>query len=224
MNRPTHVPNHPDEDQASLWAARLDGGVLSKPEQAELDASTINAYTSASEYTRPMMPMPSLDATWRAAVSRLQSQVSDPDAELLFEPEALDDFLALVQAIEHSEPRFLRQTGFPNDFDADFRVLLAKVEDELRADRSYRERQSYDGEADASFSLAASIKRLCGAVPDITEAARSTISDLTLNANRCRERYNEMEEEEGEDDPAPNEDYHSASNETFNIDSVFADL
>ena len=37
MSPTDKIPN-PAEEMASLWAARLDGGVLSKPEQAELDA------------------------------------------------------------------------------------------------------------------------------------------------------------------------------------------
>lgn len=38
MNRPAHIPNHPDEDQASLWAARLEGSVLTPADRAELDS------------------------------------------------------------------------------------------------------------------------------------------------------------------------------------------
>jgi hypothetical protein len=35
-----------------------------------------------------MVPMPALEASWRAAVSRLQSQIFDDAAEFLFQPEA----------------------------------------------------------------------------------------------------------------------------------------
>lgn len=38
MNRPTHVPDPAAEEQASLWAARLEGSNLSDCDRAELDA------------------------------------------------------------------------------------------------------------------------------------------------------------------------------------------
>jgi transmembrane sensor len=38
MNRPTYVSDPADEEQASLWAARLEGSVLSDAGRAELDA------------------------------------------------------------------------------------------------------------------------------------------------------------------------------------------
>src|SRR5207245_7935904 len=82
-------------------------------EQIEPYASAINAYSAASEYTSPIVPMPALEPSWRAALSRLQSQVADADSEFLFEPEALDDFLAVVDAIENSEPRLVLRVGLP---------------------------------------------------------------------------------------------------------------
>ena len=38
MNRPTQVPDPSAEDQASLWAARLEGSMLTPADRAELDA------------------------------------------------------------------------------------------------------------------------------------------------------------------------------------------
>ena len=38
MNRPPHIPDHAAEDRASLWAARLEGSVLSASDRAELEA------------------------------------------------------------------------------------------------------------------------------------------------------------------------------------------
>jgi hypothetical protein len=196
-------------------------------EQVELDAPAINAYSAASEYTSPIVPMPSLEPAWRAALSRMQSQVRDPDADFLFDPGALDDFLALVEAIKNAEPRLLRRLGFPEDLDDDFKALLVRVDGELQTKRTYSDRDSYDGEADASFGLAASLNRLRQAAPEIGEVARSTISSLTLNANRCRQKYEELDEKEEEDEKDEStayEEFRSGSDDAFDINAVFLDL
>jgi hypothetical protein len=193
-------------------------------EQVELSSSAINAYSNASEHTSPLVPMPALEPTWRAALSRLQAQVADPDGDFLFWPAPLDDFLAIIEAIENSEPRLLRRIGFPRNLDADFRALLTKINDELDVDRTYRERESYDGEADASFGLATSLDRLREVVPEIQEASGSTINRLKLNANRCRERYKELDEQQDGDDSTDHEQYHVSSHDSFDINSVVLDL
>jgi hypothetical protein len=192
-------------------------------EQTELDAAAIEAFSAATEYTSPMVPMPALEATWRAAVSRLRSQASEPDLPFLFWPEPLDDFLAIVQAIKESEPRLLHRMGFPNALDEDLKTLLEEIDAELRDPQSYDDRDSYDGEASASFGLATSLNRLCAVAPSIEGAATETIKNLTVNANRCRQKYAELEEDEDEDDSSY-ESHRSSSDAAFDINSVFVDL
>jgi hypothetical protein len=53
--------------------------------------------------------------------------------------------------------------------------------------------------------------------------AKSTINRLTLNANRCRKKYAELEDKE-EDDGTPSEEDQSPPDEAFDINSVFVDL
>ena len=64
-------------------------------EQIELDAPTITSYAIASERTSPMEPMPALEASWHAAVERLQRKIRDDESDFLLEAGSLDDLLVL---------------------------------------------------------------------------------------------------------------------------------
>ncbi len=193
--------------------------------QVVLNASAISGYAAASERTSPMEPMPGLEATWQAAHRSLRRQVEDVDSDFLFEYSALDEFLSLVEEIRKSEPRLLRRLKFPEGLDEDFQALLTRVDQELERHRSYSpDKDGYDSEADASFGLAASLKRLEKAAAGIEEAAKRRISNLTLNANRCREKYQQLELDEQGDYSAEREEHRLRSSEPFDVDSVFVDL
>jgi len=196
-------------------------------DQVELSASAIGAYAAASERTSPMEPMPALERTWQASLDCLRRQVEDIYCDFLFEYEALDEFLSVVEEIRNSEPRLLRRLKFPEDLEGDLEALFSRVDQTLKCDRSYTaEKDGYDSEAHASFSLAASLKRLQEAVPNTEEAAKPRITSLTLNANRCREKYQEFEAEEAEqnDYSAMQQERRLRSSEPFDVDSVFVDL
>jgi hypothetical protein len=195
--------------------------------QVALSASAINAYAAASERTSPMEPMPALEATWQATLHALAQQVNDEDSDFLFEFSALDEFLSLVDEIRQSEPRFLRHLKFPGALEGEFDALLSRIDRELEFRRSYHpEADGYDSEANASFGLAASLRRLHQAVPTTEEAVKPRLTNLTLNANRCRQRYEELEAEasEGNGGPDVDEDYHVRSTEGFDVNSMFVDL
>src|SRR5260370_23997149 len=174
-----------------------------------------------------MEPMPGLERTWQASLECLRRQVEDNDSDFVFEYEALDEFLSVGEEIRNSEPRLLHRLKFPGSLEGDFEALFWRVDQTLKDDRSHSpEKDGYDSEAHASFSLAASLKRLQGAVPNIEEAAKSRIASLTLNANRCREKDQELEAEESEQHQysAMQEEHRLHSSEPFDVDSVFADL
>jgi hypothetical protein len=195
--------------------------------QVELSATAIGAYATASERTSPMEPMPALDATWKAAVESLAQQIADEDFDFLLEYSALDEFLFLVDEIRKSEPRFIRRQRFPESLEGTFETLLSRIDRELDSDRSYsNEKDGYDSEADASLALAASLGRLAEAAPNIDAAAKQRITSLTLNANRCRNKYQELEAEEAEPDGDfdMGEARHSPSSQLFDIKSFFVDL
>lgn len=169
--------------------------------------------------------MPSLEASWKAALRRLESQLGDDDTDFLFEAGSLDELLSVVEAIQNSEPRLLRRVNFPEGLDSEVEELLSRVDRELNTYRSYGGKEGYDSEADASFSLAASLKRLDAAVSDLEKPVKARIDRLTMHANVCREKYDELkrEDSEEEDSTAPDE-YRAQPEEPFNIDSVFVDL
>jgi hypothetical protein len=194
--------------------------------QAKLDASAIRAYAAASERASPMEPMPSLEKSFQEALQNLIAEAADHDSDFLFEYSALDEFLAVVEEIRKSEPRLLRRINFPEGLKEVFEAVLARVDEELESDRSYESPDIYDSEADASFGLAASLKDVAKLLPSIRKGAKSRIRDLTSNANRCRERYNEIESEaaDGEDYSAMREEHHLASGDAFDIQAVFVDL
>jgi hypothetical protein len=95
----------------------------------------------------------------------------------------------------------------------------------LAYDRDWDDKDGYDSEADASFALAASLRRLQGIVNTIEGAANSRIERLTSNANRCRAKYEALinEDEEGEHS-AMGEEHRLRSSEPFDVSAVFADL
>ena len=194
-------------------------------DQVELDASAINAYAAASERASPMEPMPALEASWHAAVQRLQFQLGSDEVDFLFEVESLDEFLSVVEAIQNSEPRLLRRVNFPGGLDNEVEALLARVDRELNSDRFYTDKDGYDSEADASFSLAASLNRLDSLVSHLEKPVKSRIDKLNQNANRCRAKYADLESEEAEEEDSTRyKEYQARSEEPFNIEAVFVDL
>jgi hypothetical protein len=195
-------------------------------EQVALSALAVSAYATASERTSPMEPMPALEVTWQGARESLTQQVKDEDSNFLFDCSTLDEFLSLVEEIANSEPRLLRRVNFPAGLEADFEALLARVDRDLASDRDWMEKDEYDSEADASLSLAASLKRLQRVAPSTKEAAKSAIEPLTARANRYREKYQALkDEEEGVGDYSQmREEQRLRSSEPFDVDSVFVDL
>ena len=194
-------------------------------DQVELDASAINAYAAASERASPMEPMPALEASWHAAVQRLQFQLGSDEVDFLFEVESLDEFLSVVEAIQNSEPRLLRRVNFPGGLDNEVEALIARVDRELNSDRFYTDKDGYDSEADASFSLAASLNRLDSLVSHLEKPVKSRIDKLNQNANRCRAKYADLESEEAEEEDSTRyKEYQARSEEPFNIEAVFVDL
>jgi len=191
--------------------------------QIELTATAVNAYAAASELTSPMEPMPALERTLQAATSSLKRQVQDESLDFLFEYEPLDEFLSVVDAIRKSEPRLLHRLRFPDGLEQDFEALLARVDQELKNDRTWTEKDAYDSEADASFGLAASLDLLAGAVPDILEAVKQRTEGLKRNANSCREKYLEFSDDT-DDYSAAHKDRDLRSIEPFDVASVFVDL
>src|SRR5438132_3139569 len=64
--------------------------------------------------------MPRLDLTWRGQEAALRAALCGPRAQRSFSAaQALDDFTEVVSVIKESEPRLLRQYGFPADYETD---------------------------------------------------------------------------------------------------------
>ncbi len=191
-----------------------------------LDAAAISAYATASERTSPMEPMPQLETTWQSALQSLRRQVEDVESDFIFQYSGLDEFLSLVEEIKKSEPRLFRRVNFPETLDGDIEALLARIDQALKDRPYYSEKDEYDSEADASLGLAKSLKRLQEIVPSSLDIVKLRVSTLTLNANRCREKYFELDEEDGErtDYLSIREDHRLRSTEPFDINAVFVDL
>jgi hypothetical protein len=131
--------------------------------------------------------------------------------------------LDLHATIERFEPRVIRQVDFPASYAELWSTLLDRVEYELRADRSYGDVDGYDSEADATFSLAASLERL-GQLVNIQERITPLATRLALHANRCRERHEELRDHEGEDGSDSVEYPRSSDYRSEDIAAVFVDL
>jgi hypothetical protein len=161
--------------------------------RAKLNASAIRAYAAASERTSAMEPMPVLDASFQEALQNLTRQAIDEESDFLFEYSDLDELLSMVEEIRKSEPRLLRRLNFPESVYETFQAVLARVDEALKLDRDYDSPDGYDSEADASFGLAASLKRLANLAPRVRKTAELKIEKLTSNARRCRYEYEEYE-------------------------------
>jgi hypothetical protein len=194
-------------------------------EQAELDSSTVNAYTRASERTSPMEPMPALDASWAAVVNRLTEQIEDEGLDFLFDSDALDEFIAMFEAVRDSAPRILRRAHFPSALEPAIEALLARIDRELDADRSYSDDAGYDSEADASFALTKSLGHLDDIVSPLEKPIKPRIDRLVTNGNRCREEYAERENSKKDDDGSWYEEYKARlSDEALSVESILIDL
>jgi hypothetical protein len=170
--------------------------------------------------------MPMLDSSFQEALNNLKDLTTKGASHLLFWHSSLDEFLALIEEINKSEPRLLRRLRFPERLDEIFKNLFTRVDEALKRDPDYDSPDEYDSEADASFSLGSALRGLEALVPTIRELARPRIKNLTLHANACRERCNEFDRDPGYDEDISDlrEEHRLQPTEVFDINSVFADL
>jgi len=182
-------------------------------------------FVEATVRISPIQQLPRLDRSWAAAVTKLEAQLRRLDSDFMFDMSGLDELLALADAISTCEPRFLRQVAFPASLMSLWELLLERVDHELSASRDYSSVEWYDSEADASHSLATSIRKLIMMVPGLAEGAKPRIDRLVAHANWCRERFDEESNEPySADDSSDTEPRLSRSSDVLDICEIFIDL
>lgn len=152
---------------------------------AGLRSSAIAAYAQASEWTSPLVPMPKLEASWRAAREELRKDCNNSN-DFLLESYSFAELMQVAKTIERTEPRLLRALLIPDELKRLAKPLIDNIQKSLSADREYTNGDDYEVEADGCFDLAKLLEKFIGLVPKMEEELRELMDDLIEHANRCR--------------------------------------
>jgi len=164
--------------------------------------------------------LPNFEPAWRAACDELESDLCDAREHGSLDPYVLESWTDLLKVIRDNEPRFLRQTGFPERFSNEIRELMELVDAELSCepeDTSCDEFRSVSHQFERfknSLEILESFGEIAG------DYLRIMLARLAAAKRKLDDRANELE---GPDYDCDDYDSHNPSNE-FDIDDLFSDL
>jgi hypothetical protein len=189
-----------------------------------IKAAQLRELFEATVLLDPLPALPQLGPTWNAATSALRATIKDAD-EKSFSIDAafVDEWARLAELLTTNEPRFMRQTGYPESFARDVAELIAIIRREAAAEGGdFEDSEDLVAEAERMAILEKALKKLAEVFP----SARRELSELTSivasQEDYLRQEYRDANpyQEEGYDGG----EIRSSSSQTFDIDELFSDL
>lgn len=186
--------------------------------EAILSASAIRSCCNASLLLEPLPPLPLLKPTWLATYDEFQDDLNDCKIGDKFDLYLLESWTDLLGVIRTNEPRFLRQIGFPRNFNDQIGNLLRVINIEL-SDVAYDSNLDTLRDTSNRFeTLRDSIEIFETFDTDWNGDIKMILQDLTTAIEKLEESANERE---GPDD---DHDDYGSQNYEFDVDSLFSDL
>jgi hypothetical protein len=186
-----------------------------------LGCAAIAAYRDASLLIDPLPPMPDLRPSWEAREESVMAllQAREP---LLCNLGVLEDWATTVSAVVETEPRMLRQLGFP---EASQEVLEGVVSAVLEESEDAGQSDDYDhvmSDVEDLRKVRKTLQSLCEAVSGTPTAQRlrEAVHQLESRAERLESEAEEMRPPEQEYD---RESYAKPAAD-FDVEALFADL
>jgi hypothetical protein len=169
-------------------------------DHAELTAKDLDAFASASVLLDPLPELPSVRPSWLAATRALDSHLTSAEEHASLDPDALQEWVDLAQAIQRTEPRALQQDGFPSRQKDQIERCLKIAEDELTDGPSFDKPSEMREEASRLEQIANALKDLASLAPDYRSNANELADRLLRRAGRLEQQANEEDESEDEND------------------------
>ncbi len=223
---------------AALWAAQEDEihqlestlqavccGLKEKwdSQATVLCATAIRRYCHASELLTPLPPLPSFEHTWVATYDEFQDALNNAKNGAKINAWKLESWTDLLDAVKHSEPRFLRGIRFPQNYGEDISELLGFVRREVR-DKPEDEDltlSEFKELHDRFETLRSCLEVLRGFDGDWKDHLRNLLEYLEFAIQELENAISEREESDDDDN-----DYYGSSDQgdEFDIGDLFSDL
>jgi hypothetical protein len=186
-------------------------------------------YYELSECLWPLPPSPNLPAIWETQVESAIQEIEESD------PEEVDteycetiEWMDLAEAVENNEPRFLRQTCFPEKYFETLRALILSLKTRISFDFEFDTEDDCSEEESRLDTFEALGWRLAKLAPKIGEAAKDIARSASTKEQTVRERRSELEEAANEARQIPPTKLKTStpavSVEPVNIAELFHDL
>jgi hypothetical protein len=186
-----------------------------------LSAEELDAYDKATVLLAPLTPAPSLFVSWASATKKFLEEIKWSKETEYFWPDEVKNLIGLAKSIAKIEPRFLRQSSFPENYRTNFEEVLELAR--MEAERTFS--------ADDPEHLRTDFYRL-SAVRDIVAEIYKILPDLAKGREPLLiklEQEAEIADEAADNADGPEPDYDvegvlPAEEIVHGIDSVFFDL
>ncbi len=187
-----------------------------------IPSETLSLYYEISVLLRPLPHGPNLEPTWSAAWKAVKDQAEAKSCNLVAWDLAMFEWLDLSKAIQENEPRFLRQTGFPEMCIDAVRKFMDCVAQVASGESSFGSPGEYSSEIGHLESLELTIEQIRFVFPFLEVRAEEIEGSIASEKDRLE---NDRDEQFAEppDDYEPREPSSSPSG-GFDIDEVFEDL
>lgn len=160
----------------------------------KIRAEALRLYTSLSEVTRPLEPLPDLFPTWSAAVERaglavaLEAEQDDEEENEFEDPSALlalSNWLALARLIARNEPRLLRSVKITTKYESVVRKALKPARGWLQ--ELHVPMQDYDSTSGEPAGLSDDEEELLGLLDELDGPLRHVAFLFSDLADEARE-------------------------------------
>jgi hypothetical protein len=185
-----------------------------------LNDEELNAYTNATALISPLPAMPDLRATWAEARGRFLDEIKWSEHNEYFFPDEVVGFLKIAKTIANAEPRFLRQNGFPDQYQSEFDRVFELARSESDAELSEDTLENIHTDIYRLKALQDLVKTISQITPELSKQSGPLLEKLAAKVVEADAAAEELEGPEPEYD----RENTSPSEDDLDLDRLFSDL
>ncbi len=217
-------PTGVEEERFNRWGGtaldalrgRWDGA------QTAILVSNVALYYEVSEWVRPLRAGPDLRKTWDAVTSDARQESNSPDWYTEFP--AIRAWLELVKLLHANEPRFLRQTGFPDAYEGLVEKLVGECEEYVNGEPDLSYREDYETEIDQLEHIEAAVSSVGAAFSTLSDRCDKLRQRLKLAQSRYKRLLDDAETRARRAREADRVPSRLSASDDIDIDRLFSDL
>jgi len=181
----------------------------------------LRAYCQASKVCDRLPALPRFNEVWGVLLSRLEEKVGSTHSTLFLFPEALDEWIELIDLLIANEPRFLAYVGFPERHTEVMANLFECIERELCEDVH---EMTLSEVATNVRRIADRVRRLSALAGHEPGSVRTLIAQLHGHSDTLRDQARERDRENGEPPDDDDDDDRQIEYSNKDIETLFSDL